>query len=626
MHFASQSLIWLRPDAILRMMIPLEELFATPEFDMPQISPDGEWLAWLSAWKGAPNLHIRRLSDLSSPALRLTEEKWRGVRYFFWRGTSRHLLYMTDDESDEKYRLIQICIQTGDTRDFTPLHGIKAELVAVDDRFPDTILLAMNRRNPTVFDIYRMNLETGAEQLDTPNVGDVFRWGVDREMQVRACQAYLEDGDCELRVRESLESRWKAIRRWKPDEAYGSAGAVSFSSDGGSAYVLSCEGSDTISLYEMSLSTGESRLIAGDPSYDLAEVLVNQSTYGIEAVKIIRERGEWRALTEEAERALALISGECGGDISITGSSSDFNSWIVRSVTDCAPPRYFHYDRKRNKTEYLGCSLPSLLERNMARMKPVSFKSRDGASIGGYLTIPPRREDGSPPPFVISVHGGPWTRDLWGFDSEVQWLADMGFGVLQINFRGSTGYGKAHFAAGLREWGGIMHDDMADGRAWAVSEGFADPSRIGIMGTSYGGYEVLTALSLSPGDFACGVDLFGPSNLVTLLEGIPYHMTARKAMFRVRIGDHRLEKDFLRSRSPLFRADRITAPLFIAQGENDVRVRRRESEQIVQALKGRGTEVEYHLFRGEGHGFARQKNRITLYTKIGDFLERHLKH
>ncbi|MGV8121154.1 MAG: prolyl oligopeptidase family serine peptidase [Candidatus Xenobiia bacterium LiM19] len=605
-------------------MIPIEQLFATPEFDKPQVSPDGAWLAWLSSWKETPNLFIRHLSSETIPDRRLTEEKGRGVRFFFWRGDSRHLLYLVDDEGDEKYRFMQLCVHSGKTRDLTPRHGIKAELVAVDANYPDTLLVALNRRNPTLFDVYRLNLETGALELDTPNEGDVFAWGADNNMQIRACQAYLEDGCCELRVREGSGSRWKVLRSWSPDEAYGAAGTIGFPADNRSAYVLSCEGSESISLFVMDLSTAGSRMIAGDSSYDLAEVLSNQVTHAIEAVKIQKERGEWHALTDDAAKALALIRQHCRGDISITGSSSDYNHWIVRSDEDITPPCYFHYDRISQKVSYLGCTLPSLRTAAMAEMKPISFNARDGVELHGYLALP---RDISPCslPCVISVHGGPWTRDVWGFDSEVQWLAGLGFGVMQINFRGSTGYGRAHFAAGLREWGGVMHRDILDGRDWLIKEGYADPARIGIMGTSYGGYETLVALSFSPSAFACGVDLFGPSNLVTLLECIPYHMTARRAMYRMRIGSHREEKEFLQSRSPLFKADHITAPLFIAQGENDVRVRRRESEQIVQALKGKGTEVEYHLFRGEGHGFARQKNRLTLYRAVEDFLLRHLK-
>ncbi len=606
-------------------MIPLEQIFATPEFDRPQVSPDGAWLAYLSSWKETPNLCIRHLHGEKIPTRWLTEEKWRGIRFFFWRGDSSHLLYLVDDEGDEKYRLTQINIHSGEKKDFTPLHGIKAELVAVDADYPDTLLVAENRRNPTLFDIYRMNLETGELELDTPNEGDVFRWSVDNNMEVRACLAYLEDGCCELRVREGSGKGWKVLRIWSPDEAYGSAGIIGFSSDNERAYILSCEGSATISLSEIDLSTGESHMMVKDSSFDLAEVLINPVTHTIEAVKMYGERGEWRTLSADADRALTLIHRECGGDISITGSSSDFNHWIVRSERDCMPPRYFHYNRTANKVIFLGCTLPSLLSVTMAEMKSISFKARDGEELQGYLTLPQGATGHSSLPFVISVHGGPWTRDVWGFDSEVQWLAGLGFGVLQINFRGSTGYGRAHFNAGLREWGGVMHTDILDGRAWAIEKGYADPSRIGIMGTSYGGYEALVALSFSPSAFTCGVDLFGPSNLVTLLECLPYHMTTQKAMFRARIGNHRAEKEFLHSRSPLFRADSITAPLFIAQGENDVRVRRRESEQIVQALKGRGTVVEYHLFRGEGHGFAMQKNRLALYRAVKDFLIKHLR-
>jgi dipeptidyl aminopeptidase/acylaminoacyl peptidase len=388
--------------------------------------------------------------------------------------------------------------------------------------------------------------------------------------------------------------------------------------------MLTSIGANAIRLVEVSLESGATRVVAEDPSYDVAGVLTHRATHDVLAVQFMRARAEWLPIDRGVAGDFEALASVRGGDVHVLSSDDEERTWLVAYVADRAPAHYYAFDRAARGATFLFTNRPRLAEFALGEMRPIAFAARDGLTIHGYLTLPPDRDVGRPPPLVLLVHGGPWIRDMWGLHNEAQWLANRGYAVLQVNFRGSTGYGKAFVNAGDREWGAAMLNDLIDAKAWAIAAGHADPERVAIYGGSYGGYAVLAAVAFRPREFACGVDIVGPSNLVTLISSIPPYWTPMRALFDRRVGRLDGEEAFLKSRSPLFAADRIERPLLIAQGANDPRVKQAESDQIVTAMRRRGKEVEYLVFPDEGHGFARPENRMKFYAAAEQFLAAHL--
>jgi dipeptidyl aminopeptidase/acylaminoacyl peptidase len=379
---------------------------------------------------------------------------------------------------------------------------------------------------------------------------------------------------------------------------------------------------NTARLLEVSIESGDTRVVAEDPQYDVASVMEHPRTHELQAVSFVRAKAEWRLLDESIQHDFAALSRVHDSEFQVVSRDLDDRIWVVAYISDDVSPAYYVYRRETRTPEFLFAQHPALQDYTLAKMDPIEFAARDGLTLHGYLTMPVGVK--SRAPFVLLVHGGPWVRDAWGYNPLVQMLANRGYGVLQVNYRGSTGYGKAHLNAGDREWGAKMHNDLLDARNWAVETGYADPHRFGIMGGSYGGYAVLAALAFTPNEFTCGVDIVGPSNLMTLLQTIPPYWAPMRAMFDKRVGNIDTEQDFLKSRSPLFQADRISAPLLIGQGANDPRVKKNESDQIVQAMRSHKLPVEYIVFPDEGHGFARPENSLRFWAGTEDFLAKYL--
>jgi dipeptidyl aminopeptidase/acylaminoacyl peptidase len=457
--------------------------------------------------------------------------------------------------------------------------------------------------------------------LDTKNPGDVVGWDVDPKFRVRAAQAATPDGGTELRYRTDEKGEWKRVVKWGPDDADGSV--IGFTADGQSLWLRTSEGRDTLSLVKRDLATGKEQLIATDPGADAGSMIFNPITHEVEAVSFNRERVKWKALDSRIAEDLKVLEKGAPGEPSVVSRDRDLQTWVVAYSADTQPVNYYLYDRKTKKLTHLFSARPELEKYKLAPVKPVVIKSRDGLELVSYLTLPLGIE-AKKLPLVLLVHGGPWARDSWGFDPQAQWLANRGYAVLQVNYRGSTGFGKKFLHAGDREWAAKMHDDLIDAVTWAVKEGIADEKRVAIYGGSYGGYAALVGATFTPDVFACAIDVVGPSNLVTLLRSIPPYWEPMKKLFAVRVGDVEKEEEFLKSRSPLFKADRIKIPLLIAQGANDPRVKQAESEQIVEAVRKAGKPVEYLLFPDEGHGFARPENRLKFYTAAEAFLAKHL--
>lgn len=600
-------------------LIPREILFGNPERASPQISPDGKKLAYLAPHDGVLNVWVRTVGKDDDRVV--TSDKKRGIRFFGWQFDSEHILYIQDRDGDENWHFYQTNLNTKNTRDLTPFEGVQAQPIGTDPKFPDTFLVGLNLEDRRRHDVYRINLKNGAVELDTRNPGDVLDWSVDHNLQVRAAQAFAPDGGTVIRIREKPGAEWREFQRWGPEESFG--GIYAFTPDNQSVWIGSSVGANAVRLLEVNLTTGATRVIAEDPQYDLGGVMINPKTNRLEAVAFVRARTEWQVLDPAVKADFDVLRQVRDGDFSVASRDLEDKTWVVAYVLDNAPVTYYLYDRSTKRATLLFTNRPALEKYKLAKMQPISFKARDGMTIHGYLTLPVDKEPKNLP-LVLNVHGGPWARDVWGLNNEVQWLANRGYAVLQINFRGSTGYGKAYLNAGDREWAGKMHTDLLDGKRWAIEQGYADPNKVCIYGGSYGGYATLVGLAFTPEEFTCGVDIVGPSNLVTLLKSIPPYWEPLRALFRRRVGHEETEKEFLESRSPLFRASQIKAPLLIAQGANDPRVPQNESDQIVEAMRKNNLPVEYLVFPDEGHGFARPENRLKFYAAAEAFLARYL--
>ena len=603
-------------------LIPREVLFGNPTRVSPRLSPDGERLAFLAPKDGVLNVWV---GPVGSPAdggdfEAVTDDRVRGVRLFFWAEDGRHIVYLQDEGGDENWRIHAVDPSTKQDRDLTPFDGVQAQLVEKSRNHPDTLLVALNRENPELHDAYRLTLSTGSLDLVAKNPGNVVGWVADRDLEVRAAQTATPDGGATLLLKEGED--WKEIVRWGKEDAL-SSGAIGFAEDPGKMYLLDSRGANAARLVLVDLPDGKPEVLVEDPRYDVSGAVVHPETRAVQAAAVQKARTEWIVLDDGVREDFAAL-GELGrGDFSIASRDHADESWLVALDSDDGGGSYYAYDRGTKKGTHLFDARPELSGYDLAEMEPVSFESRDGLTIEGYLTLPPGggREN---LPMVLNVHGGPWARDGWGYDPEAQWFANRGYACLQVNFRGSTGFGKEFLNAGNREWGARMHDDLVDAVGWAVEEGIADPERVAIYGGSYGGYAALVGATFTPDLFRCAVDIVGPSNIITLIQSIPPYWKPLISTFTERVGNPETESDFLRSRSPLFFVDRIRIPILIAQGANDPRVKQAESEQIVAAMKERGIDHEYLLFEDEGHGFARPENRLRFYAAAEGFLAKHL--
>ncbi|MCW2905394.1 MAG: family peptidase [Actinomycetia bacterium] len=620
-------------------LIPRRVLFGNPERVGPQLSPDGTRLAWIAPHEGVLNVWIAPIGGDGvdwSAARVITEDTDRGIRMFAWAHDAQHLLYLQDTGGDENWRLHDVDVETMQRRDLTPFGNVQTELIAGDKKFPTEILVGLNRDNPQLHDVYRLNLTTGELVKEVENPGFVG-WVADSELVIRSGIAPQPDGGMVVMIRDGAGDDWRPLLTISAEDAL-TSGPVAFSEDGQSLLAISSVGADTGRLVRIDLATGAEQVLAEDPEADVAGIRLHPDTREPQVVSFLKDRMEYRVLDPAIEPDLAAIRALHPGDPSFSDHDDADETWLVAFNTDAGPVSYFSYDRGSRTGGFLFDSRPELARYELAPMEPFSFTARDGLTIHGYATFPPGA-DRRNLPAVLNVHGGPWARDAWGFDPEAQWLANRGYLCVQVNFRGSTGYGKGFVNAGDREWGGRMQDDLSDAVAYVTGQAaagghpagghpagrdWADPDRVAIYGGSYGGYASLAGAAFTPELFRCAVDIVGPSNLKTLIETIPPYWAPMIAQFHNRVGDPGKDADFLWSRSPLSRAADIRIPLLIAQGANDPRVKQAESEQIVAALENAGIEHEYLLFADEGHGFAKPENRLRFYAAAERFLARHL--
>ncbi|MEA2721700.1 MAG: hypothetical protein QOJ39_3564, partial [Candidatus Eremiobacteraeota bacterium] len=506
----------------------------------------------------------------------------------------------------------------GEPVDLTPYENTRADVQAIDYTRPHEILVTMNRRDPRVFDVHRLDPSTGSETLDTRNPGTVASFAEDADMAVRGGMIQHDDASTEIVVRDSASAPWRTLVRFPADD--GTPELAGFTPDGGGLLAITSADANAARLVRYDVASGARSDVAGDPQYDVTAVRFSPKTKAPIAAAVVRERATWEVLDPAYEPDFAALAAQVPGDIGILSIDREDRTWLVASIVDAGSVSYWAYDRTTRIAAKMFAARPALDRFTLAPMTPVTYAARDGLTIHAYLTMPPG-EPARALPAVLLVHGGPWARDFWGYNPYVQWLANRGYAVLQPNFRGSVGYGKAHVNAGDRQWAGTMRTDLLDAKDWLVGEGVADAARVAIMGASYGGYATLAALAFSPDAFACGVDIVGPSNLNTLLASIPPYWETLRATFTQRMGD---SEEFLASQSPLFRAGAIRAPLLIGQGANDPRVKIAESDQIVAAMRANGQPVTYVVFEDEGHGFVRPENSKRFNAAIEAFLRDHL--
>jgi len=606
-------------------LIPLTVLFGNPERVSPRISPDGSQMAWIAPHDGVLNVWLAPISPDAgvdwAAARVITDDTDRGIRQFAWAHDGRHVLYLQDTGGDENWRLHDVDLSTMQRRDLTPFEGVQTELIATERDFPDEILIGMNKENPQLHDVYRLNLKSGELTKELANPG-LINMLADPQLVVRAALQPRPDGSASLVTRDDAASDWREVLSIPADDAM-STGLVSFSTDGKSVLMVSSLGAQAARLVRLNLETGDTEVLAEDPEADVSGVRIDPDTREPQIVTVLKARSHYRVLDPSVAGHLEAIRALHPGDPAFPDADDSDRVWLVAFTNDAGPVAFYAYDTATGSASFLFEHQPELSKYELASKEPFSYAARDGLTIHGYLTFPPGL-DRSDLPTVLLVHGGPWARDTWGFDPIPQWLANRGYLCVQVNFRGSAGYGKEFLNAGDREWGAKMQDDLSDAVAEVVSQGWADPSKVAIVGGSYGGYAALAGATFTPDLYCCAVDIVGPSNLITLIETVPPYWAPIIAQFHRRVGDPKKDADFLWSRSPLSRADQIQIPLLIAQGANDPRVKQAESEQIVAALKNAGIDHDYMLFPDEGHGFAKPENRLTFFAAADKFLSRYL--
>jgi dipeptidyl aminopeptidase/acylaminoacyl peptidase len=598
-------------------LIPRDLLFGNPEKAAPFISPDGTRIAYLAPHEGTLSVWVRTIGREDDRVV--ASDPARPIRTAFWAPDGTRVLYAQDAAGNENFHLFAADPHGGAAPvDLTPYEGCLVLVQAVNLDRTDVMLILMNRRDPQFFDVYRLDPRTGETTLDTENPGGVSSFAEDAQLIVRGGVIQHADASCEIIVRDAADAPWRTLARFDAED--GTPQLTGFTPDGTALLAITSAGANAARLVSFQVATGDRSDVAGDPEYDVSSVVWSPRTKAPIAASIVGDRTAWTVLDPDYAADFAALATLIPGELGLESTDHDDRVWLVSSGIDVGSRSFWRYDRRARSAEKIFSMRPDLDRCTLAPMTPVRYLARDGLTIHGYLTTPAGAPE-HPLPAVVLVHGGPWARDNWGFNPFVQWLANRGYVVLQPNFRGSTGYGKAHLNAGDREWAGAMHTDLLDAKDWLVAQGIAEPRRIAIVGGSYGGYATLAALAFAPDAFACGVDLVGPSNLNTLLSSIPPYWESLRATFTRRMGD---SEEFLTAQSPLFKADAIRAPLLIGQGANDPRVKIAESDQIVAAMRRNGQPVAYVVFDDEGHGFARPENNKRFNAALEAFLATHL--
>ena len=599
-------------------LIPMQDFFRNPEKSSFKISPNGEHIAYMKPWKARMNVFVMDMN--TKKEVRLTSSQERGIYWFAWLNNNR-IGYIKDEGGNENMHFYAVNIDMSNEIDLTPFENVQARIIDDLEDDPNHIIMGLNKRNPQIHDPYRINVNDGKMDMIAENPGNISEWMTDHDGKLRI--AITSDGvNTSLLYRDKESDGFKTILT---TDFKVSVAPLFFTFDNKNLYVASNRGRDKTAIFEFDLNKSkEGRLIFEHDEVDVSGLMYSRKRKVLTGVSYTVAKNEMvffdtlrESLQQKLEEKLP------GYEVGITSFSEDETKAVVVTYSDKSRGTYYYYDLDKNKLIELGQVSPWLNEEDMSEMKPVHYKSRDGLIINGYLSLP-KGTNGKNLPVVVNPHGGPWHRDSWGYNSEVQFLTNRGFAVFQMNFRGSTGYGRDFWEKSFKQWGKSMQDDISDGVNWLIDEGIADPDRIAIYGASYGGYATLAGLAFTPDLYACGVDYVGVSSLFTFMESMPPYWELYRSMMYEMVGHPEEDKELLASASPLLHIDKIKAPLFIAQGANDPRVVKAESDQIVEALKNAGIDVPYMVKDDEGHGFYNEENQFDFYTEMEKFLTKYI--
>lgn len=577
-------------------------------------------MAYLAPLDGALNIYVRTVGATDDRAV--TREAERGVKSYSWTRDSGRILYVCDRTGMDDYRLYGVDVETGESRDYTPFDGISVSILALWKNRPNEALVQMNMTDRGRFDVYRLDLLTGGLALVAENPGDVVRWFADTSAAVRGALVADERGGSTLLVRSSESDPWRELRRWSLEDA-ASSGPVRFTLDGSAIYCVDATESSAGRLVSVSLADGSATVIAEHPRYDAHIVWLDPRTHDVQAVFFAGERNEMRILDPGIAPDIDALRRLDGGDFNLVSRDAGGGVWIVSYLKDSGPVSFYEYRREGRGAKFLFDDKPDLRRYELARMEPVTITARDGLELPGYLTVPPRTKR-SNLPLVVIAHGEPWSRYYWGFSGEAQWLANRGYACLQVNHRGSHGYGKEFANAGMREWGAGITADVADAARWAIDRRIADPKRVAVFGERFGGFTALSALAAEPDLFRCGVAISAISDLGAWLESPPPRWISYTRELRLRIGDPAADAEMLAGRSPAAKADAIAAPLLLVHGGRDAESSRAGVERIVASLRARNVPCEYLLFQDEGYAITKPENRLACYAAAERFLAAHL--
>lgn len=601
--------------------IALEDFFKNPEKTSYQISPNGSYYSYLAPYESRKNIYVENIE--SGETKRVTSQTDRDIAGYFW-ANNEQLVFMRDDGGNENWYLVATDVNTGEEKPLTKMEGVRSQIIDDLEDIPEEMIIGLNKRNPQVFDPYRLNLTTGEMTMIAENPGNITGWMTDHNGQLRVANA--TDGvSTSLLYRDSEDDDFRVVLTTNFKE---SVSPRFFTFDNKNVYATSNIGRDKEAAIIFDIANGkELEELYVNENNDVNGISYSRKRKVITAARYTAEKQQRHFFDEEAKKTFERLQNELEGyEVAITSSTREEDKYIIRTYSDRSLGAYYLYDKTSDELRHVADVSPWINEENMATMKPIKYQSRDGLTIHGYLTLPKGMEDAKNLPVVVNVHGGPWARDNWGFNPEVQFLANRGYAVIQMNFRGSTTYGRKFWEASFDQWGLSMQEDVQDGALWLIDQGIADPKRIAIYGGSYGGYATLQGLVKDPEFYACGIDYVGVSNLFTFMKTIPPYWAPYLDMMHEMVGDPSVAEDSVRmaATSPALNADKIVAPLFIAQGANDPRVVKSESDQMVEAMKSRGVTVEYMVKDNEGHGFRNEENKFEFYGAMERFLGEHI--
>lgn len=605
--------------------IPLEDFFRNSERTGYQLSPDGSYISYMAPYKDRLNVFVRRVDETDEHAIRITNETERSVAGYMWADNQR-LLYMKDTAGDENYQLYGVHRDGSDDLAYTAFDGVRTSLIDDLEEQQGVVMIGMNKRNPEVFDPYRLNIETGELTLLAENPGNIQGWMTDHDGRLRVATAIVDGVNTQILYRDTEDEPFKPVLTTNFRDV---VSFMEFTPDNKEVYAATNLHRDKTILVRMNPATCEElEVLYENERYDIASISYSRKRKKLLSVYCTGHKEPVRHYFDAEEEQLrqrikAHFPNQRYG---IADTDKAEANYLIYVGGDRTRGSYWHYNALTDEAKKIADLAPWIKSDEMNAMHPVCYTTRDGLQIEAYLTLP----DGLTPdtakqlPVVVNPHGGPWARDCWGYSSEVQFLSNRGYAVFQMNFRGSTGYGRHFLEASYKQWGLKMQDDITDGVKWLIEQGIANPNRIAIYGGSYGGYATLAGLTFTPDLYACGIDYVGVSNLFTFMQTIPPYWRPMLEMMYEQVGHPEHDADQLAATSPALHADKIKVPLFVAQGANDPRVNKAESDQMVEALRQRGVVVEYMVKDNEGHGFHNQENRFDFYRAMERFLKAHL--